>query len=194
MNTTEKNILIAETWTTARDFENYLISNIGNVKNSKTGRILKPSKSKYLSVSLNGCQKTIHRLVAENFITKPDGKNEVNHIDGNKHNNNVENLEWVTRKENIKHAYDTGLNSCTDELKEIRRSARIGKKTPEIVKEKIRNSLNRKIYCTEDDLILNSMNDAVTHSGLSKTTFHRKFHKSEIINGKNYKWYNSNKK
>lgn len=53
--------------------------------------------------------KMIHRLVAETFIPNPDGKPQVNHIDGNRLNNNVDNLEWVTNAENTRHAYRTGL-------------------------------------------------------------------------------------
>lgn len=53
--------------------------------------------------------KRVHRLVADAFCEKTDGRNEVNHIDGNKQNNSADNLEWVTRSENVKHAYRNGL-------------------------------------------------------------------------------------
>lgn len=54
---------------------------------------------------------SIHRLVAETYISNPENKEHVNHIDGNRHNNAVQNLEWCTRSENVNHAYLTGLNN-----------------------------------------------------------------------------------
>lgn len=97
--------------------DGYYVDEEGQVL-GKSGKVLKHclnDKTGYLHVRviINGKMKTkpIHRLVAETFLVKPSEKHEVNHIDGNKHNNHVENLEWVTRSENIKHAYKMGLQS-----------------------------------------------------------------------------------
>ena len=96
----------------------YQISNYGNVKSLLSNKILKPSivayrdpnrNNGYYVVNLKGKLYYIHRLVAENFIPNPNHLPQVNHIDGNKQNNKVDNLEWCTASENIKHAYSMGL-------------------------------------------------------------------------------------
>lgn len=69
----------------------------------------------YMIITIRKKCYRIHRLVAENFLPKVDGKPIVNHIDGNKLNNNVNNLEWCTQSENVKHAWNKGLNSRTRE-------------------------------------------------------------------------------
>lgn len=109
--------LNGEIWKKIEEFEDYMISNYGRVKSLKWGKenILNPVKDKdgYLIIGLRKNNKKhrirVHRLVAEHFIEKIDGKDIVNHKDGNKHNNVSENLEWVTQYENMIHAIDSGL-------------------------------------------------------------------------------------
>lgn len=100
----------------------YRVSNYGNVISVNylnTGKdqplSLKHHHSGYLMVRLccgdknNQKNRTVHSLVAESFIPNPENKKCINHIDGNKANNRVDNLEWVTHKENAQHAIKTGL-------------------------------------------------------------------------------------
>ena len=87
----------------------YDVSNYGRVRHGL--RIISGSvhQDHYIVVTLHGKQYPVHRLVAQVFIDNPDNKPEVNHIDGNKMNNTVDNLEWVTRSENQQHAADNSL-------------------------------------------------------------------------------------
>lgn len=92
-----------------KNYENYLIDQDGNVYNNTTKKFLKGSIGehgyKYYRLSSNGIKKMFyaHRLVAENYIDNPNKLPVVNHIDGNKLNNNVNNLEWITYSDNTKH-------------------------------------------------------------------------------------------
>ena len=100
-----------EIWVVIKGFDNYSISNFGNLKNNKTNRLRVQSKdsSGYAccTLSLKGktYTKSIHRLVAEAFIPNPDLFKEVNHRNGNKLDNRVENIEWCSRSHNLKHSY-----------------------------------------------------------------------------------------
>lgn len=98
-------------WKIVVDHANYSISDCGEVRNNRTNRMLIPvlTKNGYLRVGLDGKLCRIHRLVAEAFIDNPNGYTQVNHIDGNKCNNHVNNLEWCTPSQNIIHALKTGL-------------------------------------------------------------------------------------
>lgn len=97
-----------EEWHVINDFPNYSVSNLGNVMNNKTNKLLKLcNKSGYYHISLTNknSHKTfkVHRLVALTFIENDEDKPQVNHKDKNKLNNNISNLEWVTHKENCQH-------------------------------------------------------------------------------------------
>lgn len=67
------------------------------------------TKNGYRYIQLGTTRKLVHRLIAQTFIPNPDNKPCVNHKDGNKLNNTVSNLEWVTHSENMRHAFDTGI-------------------------------------------------------------------------------------
>ncbi len=97
------------------DVEGYEVSALGEIRNEKTGRILKPAlRDGYLRVNLHRRQHAVHRLVAQAWLPPPEeDKTEVNHKDGNKENNRAENLEWVTPAENARHARVTGLRGST---------------------------------------------------------------------------------
>lgn len=102
-------------WQELKENNNYEINDIGQVRNKKTKKVLNYWKSSngYLQVSLfnKGKQKTyyVHRLVANNFIENKCNYKEINHIDCNKENNSIENLEWCDRKHNMKEVYRNNL-------------------------------------------------------------------------------------
>lgn len=132
----------AETWKPVAGYEGfYEVSNQGRVRSLDKlrvgsngwvnctfhvrGRILKPYRTGkgegYQTVELHkngkGKNKKVHRLVAEAFLPNPDSLPEVNHIDGDKNNNSVNNLEWASGKDNIQHSYNTGLHPSGEQVR-----------------------------------------------------------------------------
>ena len=99
-----------EQWKVITGYDDYEVSTWGNVRNVKTGRILKQKDNGhgYLQVGLSLDKKiywiSIHRLVATMFIPNPNNYDTVNHINENKHDNRVENLEWLPLKDNIQYS------------------------------------------------------------------------------------------
>lgn len=122
--------MIKEIWKDVVGYEGYYqVSNLGRVRSLDRmvrgssnniriakGRMLKfcDLKDGYLGVGLHKCgkalTKSVHRVVIEAFADNLENKPTVNHKDGNKHNNCIDNLEWSTYSENNLHAYKTGLN------------------------------------------------------------------------------------
>lgn len=176
-----------EEWKDIEGYEGlYQISNLGRVKSLerivplKNGRkrvqyelIRKPKKAYkgYLQVDLwknHKCSvKRINRLVAIAFIPNPENKPEVNHIDGNKENNRIDNLEWVTGKENMRHAIKTGLWN----------------------KEKIKKKSYKKVIQYDDDnnliKVWNSTLDIINYYDIKYTS-----HLYDCINGKRQHYMN----
>ena len=147
-----------EEWKEIEGFDGYYISNYGRVSGVLVP-ILKThiTKNGYEKIVLVGNNRTktnleIHRLVALAFIKNPENKQTVNHIDGDKLNNNVNNLEWSTLSDNIKHAYQIGLKE----------------KTKIISKENIKRAVNakkKKVLCLDTGRVYESSMEAGRHIG-----------------------------
>lgn len=141
-----------EQWKTIEGYE-YEVSSEGRIRNKKTGRILKPAKnsSGYLQVVLckNGKKKSlfVHRLVADVWIPNPDNLPQVNHINENKEDNRVENLEWCTRQYNINHGTRGERQSKT---------------------RKEKGSCCKKVYCYELDKTFDSISEAGRKTGATR--------------------------
>ena len=143
-------------------FDKTSIRKNGRPDNRK-GKVLKPKVDSYgyeaVTLSKNGKRKTylVHRLVAMAFIDNPLQKETVNHIDGNKLNNSLENLEWATQKEQRAHAIEMGLASKNiNALKEANKKRSIpiyfrGKKYPSIRSAARENNVHERVVRREGD-------------------------------------------
>ena len=139
-----------EIWKPIKGFEGYEISNLGRVYSQYSGKILSPAlnyndTSGYWRVSIKGNDgkyhtKLLHRALAEAFIPNDDPihKTYINHKDGNKLNISLDNLEWVSPIENVRHAWKNNLGNVQEKanvnLEKARESIRKGNKYSDIIK------------------------------------------------------------
>lgn len=128
-----------EIWKTIKDFQGYKISNKGRLLNKKNIITIGWDGNKgYRIIRLcsNGIRKMkkMHRLVAEAFIHNPHNYPQINHKDCNKQNNQIENLEWCTQSQNVKHAYDSGLINMPDNRGEKCGTAKLNEMQVRVIK------------------------------------------------------------
>ena len=158
-----------EIWKDIIGFEgNYQISNLGNIKslnrtvkcnsgyNNISGKILNQYNFKgYLKVRLTKNNEaknySVHRLVAKHFINNLERMPQVNHINGIKSDNRVENLEWCSIGDNLKHAWKTGLKTYTDKM-------RLSSK---------KNGIRKQVIDKNSGIIYNSLKDAAIEFNIS---------------------------
>ena len=169
-----------EVWVDVVGYEGfYKVSNIGRIRSfvrgGRLGCVLKQCthrqgyKEVRLTINKKGKMFLVHRLVADAFIPNPDNKETVNHKDGDKANNRVENLEWATINENIAHAFRTGLREFPEARRqELYNGRKLSKQDVIDIREEFSNGSTQKElaekYCVSTVHICKIVNNKIrTH-------------------------------
>lgn len=134
---------------------NYYVSDHGRIKNNINICNLQPDITGYVKIQINKKSYLVHRLVALGFLPNLKNKKQVNHIDGNKNNNKLLNLEWSTNKENSIHKIQTGLSHCTKKI---------------IQYDFIMNKIQEFMSITEASKCLNISTETISRNCYEKTT------------------------
>ena len=164
-----------ETWIKVKGFELYSVSDQGNVRNDKTGCILKGGLDTYgypqVILCKNGSRygRKVHRLVAEAFIPNPDNKPQINHVDGNKQNNAASNLEFCTNQENQTHFW----RYLNNEQNRVNRSN--SHKGKGLLSD---NPNAKSVIRLEDGKVFKTLKEAALETGIRYTDI------SQVCNGK----------
>jgi hypothetical protein len=170
------------------EYPGYCVTIDGKVFSEKSNKYLKPSfdKQGYARVGIYiGNYKTktikIHRLVAQAFIDNPFKKTDVNHINGIKNDNRIENLEWSTRSENMKHAFKNGLKFISENQRN--RFIKMSKS-----QTNGNNPASRKIVNIQTGEIFDTIKEVLPLVNLKRTTFQAML-SNQNPNKTNYKYY-----
>lgn len=161
-----------EIWKTIEDFPDYEISNLGRVR--KGSLLLKQQTTikdykvvrLYTEKQVKGLK--VHRLVAFAFLPNPLNRNQINHIDGDKANNKISNLEFCTGSENVQHAIKLGLMKPPFKSGSLNPRAKL---TNQDV-QKIRQMLSLKIPHSKIALVFNVCNSAISDIASGKNWSH----------------------
>ena len=145
-----------------KDNPNYIVTVDGRVFSLHTMRYLKnfTKAGDYVYVKIGSKSHRMHRLVAQTYIPNPENKPQVNHMDGNKYNNMLCNLEWATASENMQHACDTGLRPISELMRET------GRISPNLFVKNNTASITKLVLDVETGIYYESATEAAESIGV----------------------------
>lgn len=166
-----------------KEHPDYLITLDGKVFSMKTMTFLSLSDrgDGYRTVHLGKKFYRVHRLVAQTYLPNPENKKTVNHIDGDKTNNMLCNLEWATSSENMQHAYNSGLKKISEAMRAA------GRMSNNLFKKNNKLSLTKLVLNEETGIYYESASEAAEAAGLGKRYLWRRL-SGELKNTTKFKY------